>query len=257
MLKELTRADWLSILKIPEGRTPLVLLVRGTRSLEHWYRLSKQHFTNVLDLGTPNSILDQLFVADLGPYPVAYASVYGAPMAADVVHVFGVLGTRLVVQIGNCGGLADEMTAGDLFSASEARCGDGASQYYTPGEARVAASLDPREWISTERATAAPLHRGCIYTTSALLAEGMDDLDRWHRAGCAAVDLETAATFAVAKHFGMDCASLLYVFDNPRRKEHIFLDDADKAERRRKGNALMMELVLDLIRTYSAKAAKR
>ena len=253
MLKELTRSDWLSILSIPERRIPLVLLVRGTRSLKHWHRVSQQHFTNVLELGTPNGILDDVFVADLGPYPVAYASVYGAPMASEVVHVFGVLGTRLVIQIGNCGALADEMAAGDLFSASEACCGDGTSHYYAPGEARVSASLDPRELIGDRLSQTRPLHRGLIYTTSALLAEGTDDLESWHRAGCAAVDLETAATFAVAKHFGMDRTSLLYVFDNPRRREHIFLDDAEKAERRSRGNAQMMELVLDLIRAYGAR----
>src|SRR5262249_7629465 len=80
MLKELTRADWLSILNLPERRVPLVLLLRGTRNLTRWYRAAQEHFTNVLELGTPNGILDDLFVADLGPYPVAYASVYGAPM---------------------------------------------------------------------------------------------------------------------------------------------------------------------------------
>jgi len=252
MLKELTRADWLSILNLPERRIPLALLVRGTRSLGHWYRHTQEHFTNVLELGTPNSILDDLFVADLGPHSVAYASVYGAAMASDVAHVFGVLGTRLVVQIGNCGALADDMGTGDLFTASEACCGEGASQYYTPGEAVVSASLDPREWVDAKHAKP-PLHRGRIYTTSALLAEGMEDLEAWHRAGCAAVDLETAATFAVATHFGMDRTSLLYVFDNPRRREHIFLDDTDRAERRRAGNARMMELVLDLVRAYGSR----
>lgn len=253
MLKELTRADWLSILNMPARRVPLVLLVRGTRNLTRWYRASQQHFTNVLELGTPNGILDDLFVADLGPYPVAYASVYGASMASEVVHVFGVLGTRLVIQIGNCGALADEMAAGDLFSASEACCGDGASHYYVPGEPRIEASLDPREWIAVDGAGHTPFHRGCIYTTAALLAEGRDDLETWHRAGYAAVDLETAATFAVARHFGMDRTSLVYVFDNPRRREHILLDDAERAERRRRGNALVMERVLDLIRAYGAR----
>ena len=252
MLKELTRADWLTILKLPERRIPRALLVRGTRSLKHWYQLTQEHFTNVLELGTPNSILDDVFVADLGPHPVAYASVYGAAMASDVVHVFGVLGTRLVVQIGNCGALADEMATGDLFTASEAYCGEGAAQYYTPGEATIAASLDPREWTDAKHSNT-PLHRGRIYTTSALLAEGKDDLEAWHQAGYAAVDLETAATFAVAKHFGMDRTSLLYVFDNPRRREHIFLDDAEKAERRHAGNARMMALVRDLVRAYSSR----
>lgn len=253
MLKELTRQDWLSILNIPECRVPLALLVRGTRNLKHWYQLSQQHFTNILEVETPNGVLDDLFIADLGPYPVAYASVYGAPMTSEIVHVFGVLGTRLVIQIGNCGALADEMIAGDLFSASEAYCGEGASQYYTSGETTVPASLDPREWISSESLKNVKLHRGRIYTTSALFAEGADDIESWFRSGCSAVDLETAATFAVAKYFGMDRTSVVYTFDNPRQKEHILLNDAEKAERRSKGNGLMMELALDVIQTYASR----
>src|SRR5262249_60300623 len=143
MLKELTRADWLSILNLPERRVPIVLVLRGTRNLTRWYRAAQEHFTNVLELGTPNGILDDLFVADLGPYPVAYASVYGAPMASEVTHVFGVLGTRLVVQIGNCGAPADCRATGDPFAASRASGGGGASLYYTPDEPRLTAPLDP------------------------------------------------------------------------------------------------------------------
>jgi uridine phosphorylase len=253
MLKELTRQDWLSILNIPERRVPLALLLRGTRNLKHWYQLSQQHFTNILEVGTPNGVLDDLFIGDLAPYPVAYASVYGAPMASEIVHVFGMLGTRLVIQIGNCGALADEMIAGDLFSASEAYCGEGASQYYTPGKTAVPASLDPRKWISSERLKNVTLHRGRIYTTSALFAEGADDIESWFRSGYSAVDLETAATFAVAKYFGMDRTSIVYAFDNPRQKDHILLNDAEKAKRRIKGNELMMQLALDVIQTYASR----
>ena len=71
MLKELTRQDWLSILNIPQRRIPLALLIRGTRNFRYWYRLAQEQFTNVLEVGTPNGVLDDLFIAELGPYPVA------------------------------------------------------------------------------------------------------------------------------------------------------------------------------------------
>ena len=87
---------------------------------------------------------------------------------------------------------------------------------------------------------------GSVYTTGALLAEGMDDLDRWHREGFAAVDLETATTYAVAEYFGMDCLSILYAFDNPRRKEHILLTDTEKDVRRGEANTRVREVALDL-----------
>ncbi len=250
MLKDLTRQDWLSMLNIPEERVPLALIVRGTRNLKHWYQSSKKYFTDILEVKTPNGVLDDIFVGTLDQCDVAYASVYGAPMASEVVHVFGVLGTPLVIQTGNCGALADGMMAGDLFMAREAYRGEGASQYYEPTDEMVPASLDIREWLSVEALKDTQLYTGRIYTTSALFAEGSLDLEKWFEAGCSAVDMETAATFAVAQHFNMDSASLLFAFDNPRRKDHILLDDLDKDKRRQMGNDLMFEIVQEVIKTY-------
>jgi purine-nucleoside phosphorylase len=72
--------------------------------------------------------------------------------------------------------------------------------------------------------------QGRIYTTSALFAEGIDDVETWHRSGFSAADLETAATFAVAKYFGVDRISIVYAFDNARKQEHILLNDAEKVD---------------------------
>jgi uridine phosphorylase len=250
MLKDLTREDWLSILDIPKARIPQALVLRGTRNLKSYYRVYRQYFTDLLEVGTPNSVLEDVFIGDLDGYPVAYASVYGAPMASEVVHVFGVLGTRLVVQTGCCGALADEIEAGDLFVATEAFRGEGASQYYEPEGTVVAASPDLCNWMASRPSDDVALYAGRIYTTSALFAEGMEDVEAWFQAGCAAVDMETAATFAVAHYFGMDRASILYAFDNPRQREHILLDDAQKSRRREIGNERMIKVALDALRAY-------
>jgi purine-nucleoside phosphorylase len=248
MLKDLTRDDWLSILNIPESRIPAALILRGTRNLRLHYQSFQQYFTNILEVGTPNSVLEDVFIGDLHGCPVAYASVYGAPMTSEVVHVLGTLGTPLVIQTGCCGALADEIATGDLFAATEAFCGEGAAQYYEPEEKTIAASLDIQEWIAAKQPDDVELHAGRIYTTSALFAEGMEEVNAWFQAGFAAVDMETATTFAVAKYFNMERASLLFVFDNPRQKEHILLSDAQKDHRRAVGNERMIELVLELVR---------
>ncbi len=253
MLKDLTRDDWLSFLNIPEARIPIALILRGTRNLKWHYQAFRQYFTNILEVGTPNSILEDVFIGDLGSCPVAYASIYGAPMASEVVHVFGVLGTPLVIQTGCCGALADGIAAGDLFTATEAFCGEGASQYYDPGGETVTASLILQEWVAGERLGDLELHTGRIYTTSALFAEGVEEVEAWFQEGYAAVDMETAATFAVAQYFGMDRASILFAFDNPRAKEHILLDDAQKDELRTAGNNRMIELVLEIVKEYGSR----
>jgi hypothetical protein len=151
VLKELGKADWLRMLKIPESRISTVLILRGTRNLQSQYDAARGFFTDVLDVGTPNGIIEHVFIGYLAGTPVGFACVYGAPMASEIVHIFGSLGTRAVIQTGNCGGLADELNAGDLFVPTEAFCGEGAAQYYKSNGQRVAAFPAPASLESFAR----------------------------------------------------------------------------------------------------------
>jgi purine-nucleoside phosphorylase/ribosomal protein S18 acetylase RimI-like enzyme len=254
VLRELSRADWLGILKLPESRIPAVLLVRGTRNFRSKYRAMLPYFDNVLEVGTPNGIIEDVLIGDVAGQPVGFACVYGASMASEVVHIFGVLGTRAVIQIGNCGALADDLGAGDLFVADRAYCGEGAARYYKSDGEWVTASANLLRSRTLSRLPPGECRTGSIYTTAALFAEGEADVERWFREGFAAVDLETAATYAVAEHFGMDRVSILYGFDNPRRREHILLSDAEKDLRRAAANDKMRQLALDLAVEVCEKA---
>lgn len=246
MLKELTKTDWLGMLNIPESRIPTVLILRGTRNLQAQYEVARPFFSNVLEVGAPNGLIESVFIGELAGRSVGFACVYGAPMASEIVHIFGVLGTRAVIQTGNCGALADELVAGDLFVPSEAFCGEGAAQYYKPDGQRVAASPGVFNSETFGQYGIEDFRTGAIYTTAALLAEGEADLDRWYTQGFAAVDMETATTFAVAEYFGMERAALLYVFDNPRQQEHLLLSDTEKEARRERANRTARELAFAL-----------
>ena len=129
---------------------------------------------------------------------VGYASVYGDAMASEVTHLFGVLGTSLVIQTGCCGALTDSLQAGDIVCATSAYCGEGAAQYYLPQTQEINASLELVDEIPASTA-----HKGRIWTTSALLAEGKAEIQDWLHRGYIAVDMETASTFAVAEYFGV------------------------------------------------------
>lgn len=242
MLKELNRADWLRLLNVPESRIPAVLILRGTRNFRSQYDAVLPYFTEVFEVGAPNGIFEDVFIGTLRGRGVGFACVYGASMASEIVHVFGVLGTRAVLQTGNCGALADNLTAGDLFLAERAYCGEGAARYYRGDDPWVTATQD----LLRSGTLTGVAHRGAMYTTAALLAEGRDDLEQWAGQGFAAVDMETATTYAVAEHFGMERLAILYAFDNPRRGEHVLLSDAEKEVRRSTANVKMRELAFDL-----------
>lgn len=166
------------------------------------------------------------------------------------MHLFGALGTRLVIQTGCCGALADEIEAGDLIVPEEAFCGEGAAQYYKSDGWVATASYPPSAVAAVANCGVDSIHRGRIFTTAALLAEGMREIEDWHRQGWAAVDMETATTFAVAEHFGMHRLAVLFAFDNPRKRRHILLGHEEEVVLRKRGNERMIQLAFDLIRDY-------
>jgi uridine phosphorylase len=246
VLRELTGCQWQQILDIPDERIPQALILRGTRNLKSQAAIYRRHFDDVLDVGSPNGLIEEVFIGKVAGRQVGYASVYGAAMASEVTHLFGALGTKLVVQTGCCGAWADGIQAGDLFVPTRAFCGEGAAQYYVGGKSVVVPTLD----VGDMPATARRVFRGGIYTTAALFAEGTKEIERWAQDGWDAVDMECATTFAVADHFGMDSAALLFVFDNPRDYGDIVLNDAEKDERRRLGNSAMIDLAFSTVSKY-------
>lgn len=250
MLKDLTKDEWLSLLNIPEDRIPAVLVLRGTRNLKVNYAKYSPFFTNVYEVGSPNGIFEDVLIGDYKNISVGYASVYGDAMASEITHLFGVLGTSLVIQTGCCGALNDSVQAGDIVCATSAYCGEGAAQYYLPQKQEVSASLDLVEQIMPSRIDSVEIHKGSIWTTSALLAEGKAEIQSWSHQGYIAVDMETATTFAVAEYFRMQCLSLLFIFDNPSQGEHILLSDVEKQHRRENGEQAVIDTVFAIIEKY-------
>jgi purine-nucleoside phosphorylase len=247
MLKDLTREDWLSFLDLDPGRIPPALILRGTRNLQSHYDRHRALFDDVIDVGSPNGLFEHVFVGRHDETDVGYASVYGGPMASEITHVFGALGTRLVIQTGVCGALGNGIVAGDLVIATEAGCGEGAAACYSPGLEHVGASPELVDWACGGDGIGVTRHRGRVWTTAALLAEGDAEIAAWYRAGYLAVDMETAATFAVAEHFSMRRLSLLVVFDNPRDGAHLAMSEDDKDGARARGEAAMRRLAFQLI----------
>jgi uridine phosphorylase len=66
------------------------------------------------------------------------------------------------------------------------------------------------------------------------------------------VEMENATTFAVAEYFGMARVAILYVFENPRRREHLLLTDPEKDVRREQANSAARELAFALALELSA-----
>jgi uridine phosphorylase len=126
----------------------------------------------------------------------------GGPSAAIVLEELCDLGVTRAVRVGTCGGLDASLELGDLVVAREALCADGASRALGAGE-RVAAPGD-----------LAPEGRGGLVVTTDLFYDPDPAReDGWRAAGALAVEMETAALFAVGARRGIAVASVLAVSD--------------------------------------------
>lgn len=239
MLKELTKTDWLKILNISEHEIPTTLILRGTRNLTNKYEDHKLFFNNVRELVFPNGIFENIFIGELNGNITAFATVYGASMASEVVHLFGVLGTSLVIHTGCCGGLDSNLKTGDIFIAEEAYVGEGASQYYNIDDLIIKPSINNLLKFNGIKV-------GRIFTTSALLAEGKEDIEKWFNLGCLTVDMETSAVFSTANYFRMESTSVLFVFDNPSNKDHLFVEDKNKTALYNNGQKEILEIAREI-----------
>lgn len=189
-----------------------------------------------------------LVIGRHGDATVWYAPVLGAPLAALAVHGACALGARSVVQIGSFGGTRPNLAVGDLLLVTGAGRGDAASDWYLPaGEPATADEALTDTLRAVLRARSVTWHEGTVFTTPAFMAETWDDVVRWGDEGYAGVEMEAATTFAVARHFGVPAAALIYLLDNLIAERHLLDNTLSERERVSRARNLVQEVALEVL----------
>ena len=151
----------------------------------------------------------------------------GGPSAAIVVSELIDLGARRLIRVGTCGALNGDLALGELLTANEALSADGASRALGASET-VNATPDLARAL-----TAAGAAREARVVSSDLFYEDRDGLEEhWRGAGAIAVEMESAALFALAAKRGVQAASLLIVSDIIPTRARIESDALRAAEHR-------------------------
>ena len=238
----LTREGWFSCAGLDEEELPDVLILEGTWWHKERYGVRLAYLENVRELKFPD-----MYLGLYNTKRVLFCCAYGAPRAVEPVHAFGAMGTRRVIQIGSCGGLQNGLVTGDILLSDRAAIGEGASQYYGKTETAEATPHlvdNAQEKFETRGFR---VHRGPHLTTSALFAQPAERVEAWQKAGYLGVDMETSAVFSAASFFGMECASLLFVWDE-LLNNRTWLDSFSPEETKRQetANKAIFEVALEL-----------
>lgn len=216
MYREMQAGDLRRVIGIEPGEMPDVLLLVGVFDVHG----AGERFASYIERprylrGLPSW---------LGSYrglKVAVAAALGGPMAAIHVHTWCGAGTPVVVQLGWYGALQPGTQLGDVVLPRHAERQDGASDWYLPKGILADASPALSAAIGARlRERAITVFDHAIFSTPALLAESREVIADWSRHGYHGVDMETAATFAVAKSMGVERAAALIRYDDLIEEEH-------------------------------------
>jgi len=242
---QMTRQQWLQAVGLTPSEVPRLLVLEGS-----WWRRERNkvrlaYLDDVRELNFPD-----MYWGKYRGTPLVFCCAYGAPRAIEPVHVFGSVGTPVVVQIGSCGGLQAQVKTGDIVLPERAVVGEGASQYYSDcAVANTTTALVERlhPWLISKGLT---VHRGTQFTSSSLFAQPPERVQGWREAGYLGVDMETSAVLTVATYFGMRAASLLFVWDE-LLKGRTFLDpfSEEEQEKQQRANRFIFEAALHLLET--------
>jgi uridine phosphorylase len=215
---EVDGAGWRTVLGLADRERPVAVVVEGTWWRDEHTRRRLERLDGVRELGIPD-----VYLGASGGRQLIYACPYGAPRTAEVVQVAALVGAELAVQLGSCGVLDPDIRPGDVVVPSAALGLDGTSALYA-SDTLVAASSDwtGRALTELERRGVAA-HRGPSVTWPTLFNQPTDLVRRWSAEGYLGVDMETAATLAVARRFGAAGTSMLVAWDEVL-SDRSFLD---------------------------------
>ncbi len=139
----------------------------------------------------------------------------GAPLAAAFLEEILVHGCTKIIACGGAGVLDKGIVGGHILVPSQAIRDEGTSYHYLPPAREVSASHEAVEAIvSVLKEHGRDYIITKTWTTDAPYRETPAKVKLRREEGCLAVDMETAAFFAVAKFRGVKFGSILYAGDD-------------------------------------------
>ncbi len=155
----------------------------------------------------------------------------GGPSAAIAMEELCNIGAKHFIRVGTCGGIALDVTAGDVVIASSAVRQDGTSYEYAPEG--YPATADHRTVCALEQAAKElgyKYHVGVVQAKDSFYGQHdphskpvsaglLNKWEAWKRLGVLCSEMESAALFVVAAYRGVTCGGVFHTVWNQEREK--------------------------------------
>jgi len=147
-----------------------------------------------------------------------------APDSAFVTELLCAGGVDVLVRLGSCGALREDISVGDFVVVDKVLRGDGATRYYVDDEFLPSVDKEVTKHLVDIFSSVGNVHTGGVWTTDALFRETKEFVNSYIQKGAVAVDMVTSAFVTVANLYKRKAACVLVVSDNLITGELGFTD---------------------------------
>ncbi len=134
-------------------------------------------------------------------------------------------GIKTIIRVGSCGALDEKIKVGDLIVVDQVLRGDGVTPYYVDGSFKTAADKKIADTLfAVAQEMGLGVHRGCCWTTDALLRETRDLVESKRKEGAMSVDMVSSTLLTIAQLSGVRAGAILAVSDNVITGEMGFMN---------------------------------
>lgn len=138
----------------------------------------------------------------------------GAPTAVALMEELIAAGVERFCSIGTAGCLQSGIEMGDVIVADRAIRDEGTSYHYLDPNSHVGASASLMDALAGAAGAAGKtVHRGTTWTIDAPYRETGAEIEHYAEQGVLTVEMEAAATFAVAEYRGVEAGAAFVISD--------------------------------------------
>lgn len=145
-------------------------------------------------------------------------TINGGRFAADTGITTEILcnaQVKVMLRLGSCGSLSENIKVGDLVIATTAISGEGVTPYYVDENFKIQSDRDlTNQLIEVAKASGLNVHVGKVWSTDAILRETKQVVNRAIDQGAVAVDMVTSAFLTICQAHKIPATVILAVSDN-------------------------------------------
>lgn len=137
-----------------------------------------------------------------------------SPDSAFITELLCAGGVDILVRLGSCGALKEDISIGDFILAEKVLRGDGATRYYVDDDYSPSVDEELTSRLEEVFSKEGKIYRGGVWTTDALFRETKKIVNSYIEKGAVAVDMVTSPFVTVANLYKRRVAVILAVSDN-------------------------------------------